>query len=83
VSVTIRRKARKVHRCDGCARSQKIQPGDVYLTHTALAGDEFGYHEYGEGNRPQRYAECADCATTFGRAELLEAPATNHTTGTL
>ena len=71
MSVTKRRKARKAHRCDGCDRAGKIQPGDIYLTHTALAGDEFGYHEYGNGGRPQRYAECSECATRYGRRELL------------
>lgn len=72
MSVTVRRTARKVHRCDSCNRSAKIQPGDVYLTHTALAGDEFGYHEYGNGNRPRRSNECAECATRYGRAALLK-----------
>ena len=71
MSVTVRRKARKAHRCDGCGTGEKIQPGDVYLTHTALAGDEFGYHEYGNGNRLRRSNECAECATRYGRAELL------------
>lgn len=75
MSVTVRRKARKAHRCDGCTRVGAIQPGDVYLTHTALAGDEFGYHEYGSGNRPRRSNECAGCATRYGRAELLAGPA--------
>lgn len=88
MSVTVRRKARKVHRCEGCGRAGKIQPGDVYLTHTALAGDD-AYHDSLDrltlkpANRPQRYAECADCSIRHGRAELLEPPATNHTTGTL
>lgn len=71
MSVTVRRKARKAHRCDSCGAGGKIQPGDVYLTHTALAGDEFGYHEHGNGNRPRRSNECAECATRYGRAELL------------
>lgn len=71
MGVTVRRTARKVHRCDSCGTGEKIQPGDVYLTHTALAGDEFGYHEYGTGNRPRRSTECAECATRYGRAELL------------
>jgi hypothetical protein len=76
VSVTVRRRARKVHRCDSCGTGEKIQPGDVYLTHTALAGDEFGYHEYGSGNRPRRSNECAECATRYGRADLLNSART-------
>ncbi|WP_426940293.1 hypothetical protein [Pseudarthrobacter sp. S6] len=63
-----------MHRCDGCARAGKIQPGERYLTHTALAGDDTGYHEYvAEPKRPQRYKECAECATRYGRAEVLAA----------
>lgn len=74
MSVTVRRKARKAHRCDSCTLAGKIQPGDAYLSHTALAGDEFGYHEYvAEPKRPQRFTECAECATRYGRAPLLEA----------
>lgn len=78
MSVTIRRKARKARRCDGCDRPGKIQPGDFYLTHTALAGDD-DYHDRVDRltlkpvNRPQRYAECAECATRYGRGPLLEA----------
>lgn len=40
MSFTVRRKANKVHHCDGCDRPGKIQPGDAYLTHTALRGDD-------------------------------------------
>lgn len=78
MSVTRRRKAIKAHRCDGCGRPGKIQPGDVYLTHTALAGDD-AYHDRFDrltmkpANRPQRYAECAECATRYDRGPLLEA----------
>jgi hypothetical protein len=77
MSVNVRRKARKAHWCDGCERAGKIQSGDVYLTHTALAGDDY-YHDALDrdtlkpANRPQRYAECSECATRYGRAELLE-----------
>ncbi|MCB5280343.1 hypothetical protein [Arthrobacter sp. ES1] len=74
MSVTVRRKARKAHRCDSCGRAGAIQPGDAYLVHTALAGDEFGYHEYGDGNRPRRSNECAECATRYGRGQLLAGP---------
>lgn len=84
MSVTrVIRKARKVHKCHVCDKPGKIQPGDSYLTHTALAGDEFGYDSYftvtayglrPANPRPQRSNECTDCATRYGRAELLAAP---------
>lgn len=84
MSVTrVIRKARKAHKCHVCEKPGKIQPGDSYLTHTALAGDEFGYDGYftvtahGLGPakpRPNRSNECIDCATRYGRAELLAAP---------
>lgn len=76
MSVTVCRKSRKARRCDGCDRAGKIQPGDLYLTHTALRGDDT-YHDALDrrtlkpANRPQRYAECAECATRSGRCELL------------
>jgi hypothetical protein len=76
MSVTRRRKAQKAHRCDGCGRPGKIQPGDHYLTHTALRGDD-AYHDsfdrltWKPANRPQRYAECGDCAIRHGRGELM------------
>ena len=69
------RKARKARRCDGCDRAGKIQPGDAYLTHTALRGDEFGYGDFGHNGRktrPQRSAECAECAYRYGRGPLLD-----------
>ena len=77
MSVTARRKARKTHRCDGCARPGKIQPGDVYLTHTALRGDDayhdsFDWRKVRPANRPLRYTECAECAIRYGRGPLLE-----------
>lgn len=86
MSVTIRRKACKAHRCDSCRGH--IQPGDSYLTHTALAGDDY-YHDALDrdtlkpANCPIRIKECSKCATRYGRAAEIEAPATNHTTGTL
>lgn len=70
------RKARKAHRCDGCGRAGKIQPGDAYLTHTALAGDDY-YHDALDRdtlkplNQPVRFKECAECATRYGRAALF------------
>jgi len=79
MSVTVCRKARKVHRCDGCDRPGKIQPGDRYLTHTALSGDD-AYRDSLDrltlkpANRPQRYSECAECATRYGRGPLLAEP---------
>lgn len=76
MSVTkVIRKARRAHCCDSC--DGKIQPGDSYLTHTALRGDEFGYHEWLDRdtlkpvNQPYRLKECARCATRYGRADLL------------
>lgn len=72
----VRRKARKAHRCDGCRSS--IQAGEAYLTHTALAGDDY-YHDALDrdtlkpANCPIRLKECADCATRYRRAELLGA----------
>ena len=74
MSVTQGQKARKAHRCDGC--SGQIRPGDVYLTHTALAGDDY-YHgaldrdTLKPANTPIRTKECAECATRYGREELL------------
>lgn len=76
MSVTkVIRKARKEHFCYGCRTP--IQPGESYLTHTALRGDEFGYHEYLDRdtlkplNQPNRIKECARCATSCGRGDLL------------
>jgi hypothetical protein len=74
MSVTARRKARKVHRCDSCRSS--IQPGEAYLTWTALAGDDY-YDEALDrdtlkpANCPIRLKECARCATRYGREDLL------------
>jgi len=76
MSVTkVIRKARKAHACDRC--QQEILPGNSYLTHTALRGDEYGYHEYLHRdtlkplNQPNRLKECARCASRYGRADLL------------
>jgi len=74
------RKARKAHRCDGCRG--RIEPGDAYLTHTALSGDD--YYE-GALDRetlkparcPIRIKECGGCATRYGRAEMLT-PTEDH-----
>jgi hypothetical protein len=74
---------RKVHWCGSC--DGRIQPGEAYLTHTSLAGDEFGYHEWLDRdtlkpvNQPHRTKECAGCATRYGRGDLLgEAPDAAH-----
>jgi len=74
VSVTRSHKARKLHVCDGCWG--QIQPGESYLTHTALGGDDY-YHEALDrytlkpANCPIRIKECAKCATRYDRGELL------------
>lgn len=75
------RKARKAHRCDRC-RGQ-IQPGDAYLTHTALAGDDYYHdaldrHTLKPANSPIRIKECAECATRYGRGEILTPTETNE-----
>ena len=79
MSVTkVIRKARKAHRCDVCRG--RIHPGDSYLTHTALAGDDY-YHDALDretlkpANCPIRLNECAECAIRCGRGPLLEAEA--------
>lgn len=75
--IKVIRKARKKHRCDSCR--SPIETGSTYLTHTALAGDEY-YHDTLRAdtlkplNQPIRFKECADCAGRYGRADLLAAP---------
>jgi hypothetical protein len=75
MSVTkVIRKARKTHNCDGCWA--QIKPGDSYLTHTALSGDDY-YHDALDretlkpAKTPIRLKECAECASRYGRAELI------------
>lgn len=63
------RKARKAHRCDGCDRPGKIQPGDTYLASTVFPTDD---SHHWVRRVPMRFAECADCATRYGRGPLLE-----------
>lgn len=67
MSTTTRRvTARKIHRCDGCERSN-IKPGHVYLTGTLFPGDDcFG------GKVPYRFKECGFCAERYDRQYLLE-----------
>lgn len=79
MSVTVARKARKVRYCDG--GRHRIEPGSVYLTHTALAGDDYYEDSYDTATmkpakRPIRFNECADCATRYGRGDLIAARAT-------
>jgi hypothetical protein len=62
------RKARKVHRCDGCDRPGKIQPGDPYLAMTLFPSDDS--HSWVK-QVPMRFAECSECASRYGRGELL------------
>jgi hypothetical protein len=68
------RKARKDHWCDSCR--QAIKAGEPYLTHTALAGDDY-YHDaldrdtFKPANCPIRIKECARCATRYDRGNLL------------
>jgi hypothetical protein len=68
VSTTRRRVARKAHpACGGYCPA--IRPGDVYLEHVAFPSDDCM-----EGlTRPWRIRECANCATRYGRADLLGA----------
>ena len=78
MSVIAARKARKAHRCDSCRIT--IDPGSTYLTHTALAGDDYYEDTYDTATmkpakRPIRFNECADCATRYGRGDLIAARA--------
>jgi hypothetical protein len=61
---SIRRVARKAHRCDSCTGS--IAPGHVYLVHTLFPGNDVWDNEV-----PMRLKECADCAGRYGRDLLL------------
>src|SRR5690349_20563113 len=72
---TRRRVARTSRPCGSCPEYARIQPGDVYLEHTAFPGpgDDAGYAT--TAGHPVRLAECADCARRFGRGELLQVPA--------
>lgn len=64
--VTYRRKARLRHRCETCLRG--ILPGSIHLLHVAFPG-----HEYAAQNgQPEQVRECAECATKYGRGQLLE-----------
>lgn len=65
---TVRRVARKPHRCSGCEGS--IRPGQPYVSGTVFPG-----HDANTTTVPLRLAECASCAARYGRAHLLEATA--------
>ena len=67
-ATTHRRVARKQHYCGSCHKG--IATGTVYLSHKAFPG-----LDYMELSRPWTSPECADCATRYGRADLLEAAA--------
>lgn len=69
---TTRRVARKRHRCgvEGWRyQCRVIQPGEVYLEHVSAPG-----HEDIGNTHWLRCRECSDCATRYGRANLLGAP---------
>lgn len=83
--IKVVRKARKKHHCDSCR--SPIEPGSTYLTHTALAGDDY-YEDALDSctlqpaKQPIRSKECGECATRYGRGELIEArelKLTSHT----
>lgn len=66
MSSTVRRIARKSHRCNSCDRTA-ITPGQPYLSGVVFPG-----HDLIPTTVPLRLAECADCAARYGRAHLLE-----------
>lgn len=70
MSGTVRRRvARKSHGCSW-GRCRTIAPGETYLVHTAYPnGDDAGWAE--AVGHPVRIAECSDCATRYGRGDLL------------
>lgn len=65
---TVAHKARMPHRCG--FTSHPIKPGEVYLQHTEFPGGDAGYAD--AAGHPVRVAECADCATRYGRGHLIE-----------
>jgi hypothetical protein len=68
-TMTRRRVARKSHSCPSCDEWRIIKRGDVYLEHTEFPGGDAGYAD--AAGHPVRMPECADCATRYGRAHLL------------
>jgi len=65
MSSTVRRIARKTHRCSGCDQNA-ITPGQPYLSGTVFPG-----HDLIPTTVPLRLA--GGCAIRYGRAHLLEA----------
>lgn len=70
----VRRVARTPKRCSETwlFAGHPIKPGEVYLEWTEFPGGEAGYAD--SAGHPVRMAECADCATRYGRADLLRPP---------
>lgn len=66
---TVARKARAARRCGWT--SHPIKPGDVYLMHTEFPGGDAGYAD--AAGHPVNMPECADCATRYGRGDLIQA----------
>ena len=67
---TVRRVARR-GRAASCGHA--VPAGAVYLVHTAFpGGDDAGYAS--TAGHPVQLDECGDCATRYGRADLLVAP---------
>lgn len=75
---TTRRRARIRRRCDMCPTPWRwIEPGDQYLEYVASPDhDDLG------NLRWVRLAECAGCATAYGRGHLVNPPAPSTTTHT-
>jgi hypothetical protein len=65
-NTTRRRVARKWRHC---ASGHPIAPGQVYLEHKSFPGSDDGWGD--AAGHPVRMAECADCATRYGRADAL------------
>ncbi|MBF6515286.1 hypothetical protein IU421_13445 [Nocardia cyriacigeorgica] len=59
---TTLRRARKRHRCDSCALSSAIQPGEHYLEGVVFPGND-----YLDVGHPTRFRECRDCAERYDR----------------
>lgn len=66
---TVARKAWAARRCGWT--SHPIKPGDVYLMHTEFPGGDAGYAD--AAGHPVNMPECADCATRYGRGDLIQA----------
>lgn len=76
-TTTVRRIARKPHRCWDGGGCLAILPGDAYLLHTSFPGDDSGYAD--TAGHPVRMAECAAHAARYQRDHLLDPmPAAQH-----